>query len=185
MHIQAATPGSEAEPIGAAQSVAARCPVGAFYEFSRRLDLKVAIYSRGPAVRAANEINGAKVFFGLAKSFRPAARRHGRIADANARCKERDRYSCLFQPHENLPRCSYRTLLRNNSSLFECTFTFPSFYSSKFYRVYFTRIFVSFYRENCGRAFNRYDIVGKNMAGNRKIAIRRSVTQYCGEELRY
>lgn len=43
--------------------VAAKCPVGAFYEFSRRLDLKVPICSYGPVVRAANEINGAKVFF--------------------------------------------------------------------------------------------------------------------------
>ena len=77
MHIHPATPGFEIRGTRSrgAKRRAARCPARAFYEFSRRLDLKVPIYSHGSVVRAANEINGAKVFFWrLAKSLRPAGR---------------------------------------------------------------------------------------------------------------
>ena len=55
-------------------SESSRCP--AFYEFSRMRYSRFESSNPWSRVwRAANEINGAKVFFGLAKSFRPAAAR--------------------------------------------------------------------------------------------------------------
>lgn len=56
-------------------SESSRCP--AFYEFSRMRYSRFESSNLWSRVwwRAANEINGAKVFFGLAKSFRPAAAR--------------------------------------------------------------------------------------------------------------